>query len=103
MSISIGQKQLLAIARLLIHKSKVIILDEATSNIDVETERKIQESLQEVMEGKISIIIAHRLSTIKKCDKIIVIKNGSIKESGTHEELLEKNGDYTELYKKQFE
>ena len=80
----------------------VLILDEATSSIDTRTEVKIQEAFEKLMVGKTSFVVAHRLSTIVSADKILVMKDGNIIESGTHRELLEKNGFYTHLYKSQF-
>ena len=93
-NISHGQKQLLTIARTIIAKKEVMILDEATSSVDTRTEKLIQKAMDELMEGKTSFIIAHRLSTIKNADKIIVIENGEILESGSHDELLELKGYY---------
>ena len=80
----------------------MLILDEATSSIDTRTEVKIQEAFEKLMVGKTSFVVAHRLSTIVSADKILVMKDGNIIESGTHRELLEKNGFYTHLYKSQF-
>ena len=93
-NISHGQKQLLTIARTIIARKEVMILDEATSSVDTRTEKLIQKAMDELMEGKTSFIIAHRLSTIKNADNIIVIENGEILESGTHDELLDKRGYY---------
>jgi ATP-binding cassette subfamily B protein len=97
LGISHGQKQLVTIARALLTESPILILDEATSSIDTDTERKIQEALNTVLKGRTSFIIAHRLSTIKECDCILYIGNKGILERGTHEELLEKNGLYAAL------
>lgn len=97
-NISNGQKQLISFARALIKKPKLLILDEATSSIDTETEKIIQNRMKNILENKTSIIIAHRLSTIKDCDLIIVIENGIIKEKGTHSELLEQKGIYYKMY-----
>lgn len=93
-NISHGQKQLLTIARTILSKKEVLILDEATSSVDTRTEKLIQKAMDKLMEGKTSFIIAHRLSTIRNADKIIVIENGEIIEQGTHEELLELKGYY---------
>lgn len=101
--VSVGQKQLLCIARLMLREPKILILDEATSNIDTRTEVMIQQAFQKIMEGKTSFIIAHRLSTIRNADKILVIQNGTIVEQGTHEELILANGFYKKLYESQFE
>lgn len=98
-----GEKQLLSFARTIIHKPAVMILDEATANIDTETEKLIQNSLEKMMNIGTMLIVAHRLSTIQHADKIIVISHGEIKEEGNHEELLEKKGRYYELYKLQYE
>ncbi|MBE6154271.1 MAG: ABC transporter ATP-binding protein [Firmicutes bacterium] len=102
-NISGGQKQLLTIARAILANPKVLILDEATSNVDTRTEELIQESMDKVMEGRTSFIIAHRLSTIKNADLILVMDEGNIVEVGKHEELLEKNGFYAKIYNSQFE
>ncbi len=101
--ISQGQKQLLCLARVILSNPPVLILDEATSNIDTRTERAIQVTIDRMMEQKTSIIIAHRLSTIEKADKIIVMKDGRIIETGKHQELLSKHGFYSQLYQAQFE
>ena len=101
-NISEGQKQLLCIARLVLSDSDVLILDEATAAIDTHTEIQIQNVLKFVLEGKTSIIIAHRLSTIKNADVIVVMDKGKIAEMGKHNELINKNGLYSELYKSQF-
>ena len=102
-NISQGQKQLLTIARVILADPKILILDEATSSIDTRTEIQIQSAMDELMKGRTSFIIAHRLSTIRNADLILVMNNGDIVEQGTHEELLEKNGFYAELYNSQFE
>jgi len=99
---SVGQKQLISFARALAYNPRILILDEATSSIDTETEILIQEATKKLIEGRTSIIIAHRLSTIQKCDKIIVMHKGEIKEMGTHQELLEKGGLYYKLYQLQY-
>ena len=100
--LSQGQKQLLSIARIMLCEPTVLILDEATSSIDTRTEAKIQEAFEKLMVGKTSFVVAHRLSTIVCADKILVMKDGNIIESGTHRELLVQNGFYTNLYQSQF-
>jgi ATP-binding cassette, subfamily B, multidrug efflux pump len=99
--ISQGQKQLLTIARALLAEPSILILDEATSNIDTITEIKIQEALKRLMEGRTSFVIAHRLNTIQEADKIIMLEHGEILEQGSHESLLELEGSYYNLYKGQ--
>lgn len=101
-NISKGQKQLITIARAMISDSPMLILDEATSNVDSRTEIQIQEAMNELMRGRTCFIIAHRLSTIQNCDKIVVLQKGEITESGTHDELMEKGGFYSTLYNSQF-
>ncbi len=101
-NISQGQKQLLCIARILLSKPPMLILDEATSSIDTRTEKRVQKTFAEMMQGRTSFIIAHRLSTIVDADKILVMKDGNIIESGTHGELLAKRGFYSELFNSQF-
>lgn len=101
-SLSQGQKQLLCIARLMLLKPPVLILDEATSSIDTMTEIRIQKAFQKLMERRTSFVVAHRLSTIKESDVILVMKDGHILETGKHEELLEKKGFYAQLYQSQF-
>ena len=101
-NISAGQKQLLCIARIMLLKPPMMILDEATSNIDTRTEMKIQEALNVMMEGRTCFIVAHRLSTIENADVILVMNKGNIVEQGTHKELLEKQGFYYELFNSQF-
>ena len=100
--LSQGQKQLLCITRVMLSIPPMLILDEATSSIDTRTEKQIQHSFAEMMKGRTSFIVAHRLSTIQSADIILVMKNGSIIEQGTHKQLLEKNGFYAELYNSQF-
>ncbi|MGB9682089.1 MAG: ABC transporter ATP-binding protein [bacterium] len=95
--ISVGEKQLLSIARAILADPRILVLDEATSNIDTETEKLIQIALQRLMEGRTSIVIAHRLSTIKEMDRIIVVQDGKIREMGRHEELMRSNGLYSHL------
>jgi ABC-type multidrug transport system fused ATPase/permease subunit len=101
--LSVGQKQRIAIARALLKDPPIIILDEATSNIDTETEAKIQEALEFLIQNRTTFIIAHRLSTLKHVDRILVIQEGRVVESGTHEELLQLRGLYTTLYEAQFQ
>ena len=102
-SVSSGQRQLLTIARGMISDSPFLILDEATSNVDTRTEELVQKAMDKLMENKTSFIIAHRLSTIKNADLILVMKDGNIIEQGNHNELMKKNGCYTNLYNSQFE
>ena len=102
-NVSQGQKQLLTIARAVLADSKVMILDEATSSVDTRTEVLIQKAMDNLMKGRTSFIIAHRLSTIREADLILCLKDGDIVEQGTHQELVEKNGFYAELYNSQFE
>ncbi len=101
-NISKGQRQLITIARAMLADAKMLILDEATSNVDSRTEIKIQEAMTRLMKGKTCFIIAHRLSTIQNADKIIVLQDGKITESGTHDELMESKGFYSTLYNSQF-
>ena len=102
-SISQGQKQLLTIARAILSDPKILILDEATSSVDTRTEILIQKAMANLMKGRTSFVIAHRLSTIRDADTILVMRDGDIVEVGNHDELMEKNGFYAELYKSQFE
>ena len=102
-SISSGQKQLLTIARGILQNTPLLILDEATSNVDTRTEELVQKAMDKLSENKTSFIIAHRLSTIRNADLILVMKDGNIIEQGSHDELIEKNGFYAELYNSQFE
>ena len=101
-NISQGQRQLLAIARAFVADPKILILDEATSNVDTRTEKAIQDAMQLVMRNRTSIVIAHRLSTIRDSDMIVVMDHGEIVESGSHEELLSRKGKYYELYMTQY-
>ena len=102
-NISKGQKQLLTIARAMLYNTQMLILDEATSNVDTNTEREVQRAMQELMKGKTSFVIAHRLSTIQHADNILVMEHGEVVEQGTHEELMRKKGTYYRLYAAQFE
>jgi ATP-binding cassette subfamily B protein len=102
-SLSAGQKQLVTIARAMIQNAPLLILDEATSSVDTRTERHVQEAMDKLTHGRTSFVIAHRLSTIKNADLILVMRDGDIVESGSHTELLERNGFYAELYNSQFD
>jgi ATP-binding cassette subfamily B protein len=102
-NISSGQRQLISFARVIAHNPSIVILDEATSSIDTETERLIQLGIQRVLAGRTSIVIAHRLSTIRHADRILVLQGGRLVEEGRHEALIEKNGLYAGLYKLQYE
>jgi len=101
-NVSVGQKQLLTIARAMLQNTPMLILDEATSNVDTRTEVLIQEAMDKLTVGRTSFVIAHRLSTIKNADLILVLKDGDVIESGNHDELIEKNGFYADLYNSQF-
>ena len=100
---SAGQKQLLTIARAMVEDAPMMILDEATSSVDTRTEIKIQEAMDKLTKGRTSFVIAHRLSTIKNADIILVLKDGDIIESGNHQQLMEQEGFYADLYNSQFE
>ncbi|MCL2163449.1 MAG: ABC transporter ATP-binding protein/permease [Oscillospiraceae bacterium] len=102
-SLSVGQRQLLTIARAMIQNAPLLILDEATSSVDTRTERNVQEAMDKLTQGRTSFVIAHRLSTIKNADMILVMRDGDIVESGNHTALLEQSGFYAELYNSQFE
>jgi ATP-binding cassette subfamily B protein len=101
-TLSVGQRQLVAFARALAHDPEILILDEATSSVDTETEEQIRAAIDTLISGRTSIIIAHRLSTIQRCDKIIVMHRGTIREMGTHQELLGRRGLYFKLYQLQY-
>jgi ATP-binding cassette subfamily B protein len=101
-TLSVGQRQLISFVRALVYDPKILILDEATSSIDTESERLIQSAIEKLIQNRTSIIIAHRLSTIRHAHKIMVLEKGEVKEIGTHEELLEMNGAYKKLYEMQF-
>src|ERR1035437_1294642 len=101
-TLSTGQKQLISFARALAHDPKILILDEATSSVDTETEFKVRDALGRMVEGRTSLIIAHRLSTVQRADKIIVMHKGQVREMGTHQELLANRGIYFKLYQLQY-
>ncbi|MEE5995314.1 MAG: ATP-binding cassette domain-containing protein, partial [Candidatus Enteromonas sp.] len=101
-NVSQGQKQLLIYARAIIRNPAILILDEATSSIDTETERSLQEATASLLKGRTSIVIAHRLSTIVGCDRILLLEHGVIKEDGNHKSLMDKKGEYYKLYMNQF-
>ncbi|TGE05635.1 ABC transporter ATP-binding protein [Hymenobacter fodinae] len=101
-TLSVGQRQLISFVRAMVYQPRIIILDEATSSVDSETEELIQEAIEKLMQGRTSLVIAHRLSTIQKADRIIVLDKGEIKEAGTHEELLRHQGFYSQLYQMQY-
>ncbi|WAC10002.1 ABC transporter ATP-binding protein [Dyadobacter pollutisoli] len=101
-TLSVGQRQLISFVRAMVHEPKIIVLDEATSSVDSETEELIQKAIETLMKGRTAIVIAHRLSTIQEADKIIVVDKGAIVEEGNHEQLLEKEGFYANLYRMQY-
>jgi ATP-binding cassette subfamily B protein len=100
--LSTGQKQLISFARALAHNPRYLILDEATSSVDTETELRVRNALNRMVEGRTSIVIAHRLSTIQRADRILVMHKGKLRESGTHQELLAQRGIYWKLYQLQY-
>jgi ATP-binding cassette, subfamily B, multidrug efflux pump len=100
-TLSVGQRQLISFVRAMVYNPEIIILDEATSSVDTETEELIQKAIGKMMKGRTSIVIAHRLSTIQNADKIIVLHHGEIKEMGTHDSLLELGGYYSQLHQMQ--
>ncbi len=102
-NISKGQKQLLTIARAMLYSAKMLILDEATSNVDTSTEREVQKAMRRLMVGKTCFVIAHRLSTVQNADLILVVNHGDVVEQGTHQELMSQKGFYHKLYAAQFE
>lgn len=102
-NISKGQKQLLTIARAMLYGTSMLILDEATSNVDTNTERKVQKAMRSLMQGRTSFVIAHRLSTIQNADTILVLDHGNVVEQGTHDTLMAAKGLYYRLYASQFE
>jgi ATP-binding cassette subfamily B protein len=101
-TLSTGQKQLISFARALAHDPKILILDEATSSVDTETEFRVRDALSRMVEGRTSVIIAHRLSTIQRADKIIVMHKGQVREIGNHQQLLAQHGIYYKLYQLQY-
>ena len=101
-TLSVGQRQLISFVRAMVHDPKIIVLDEATSSVDSETEELIQKAIEKLMNGRTAIVIAHRLSTIQEANKIIVVDKGEIMEEGNHEQLLEKEGFYANLYRMQY-
>jgi len=101
-TLSVGERQLLSFARALVYEPKILVLDEATSSVDTDTEYLVQDALRKFMSGRTSIVIAHRLSTIRDVDRIICLSKGEIREEGTHKELLAKNGHYSKLYELQY-
>ena len=101
-NVSQGQKQLLTIARAMLYDTHMLILDEATSNVDTNTEQQVQEAMRNLMQGKTCFVIAHRLSTIQNADRILVVDHGNVVEQGTHETLLAQKGMYYRLYASQF-
>lgn len=101
-TLSVGQRQLISFARALAYNPQILILDEATSSVDTETEQLIQNAIEKLLVGRTSIVIAHRLSTIQNADKILVMHKGELKETGTHQELLAKRGIYYRLYELQY-
>jgi ATP-binding cassette, subfamily B, multidrug efflux pump len=102
-TLSLGQRQLISFVRALLYNPSILILDEATSSVDTESEILIQQAIEKLVTGRTSIVIAHRLSTIRKANNIIVLNKGVIQETGNHEQLLAKGGFYANLHKMQFE
>ena len=99
---STGQKQLISFARALAHSPRYLVLDEATSSVDTETEMRVRTALDRLVEGRTSIVIAHRLSTIQRADRILAMHKGQLRETGTHQELLARRGIYWKLYQLQY-
>jgi ATP-binding cassette subfamily B multidrug efflux pump len=100
---SAGQRQLLSLARVLVFQPEILVMDEATSSVDTETEALIQDALEKVMRNRTCLLIAHRLSTIRNADRIIVLHHGEIREIGSHAELMDRRGIYYRLYQLQYE
>jgi ATP-binding cassette subfamily B protein len=100
-NLSTGQKQLLACARILVQDPKILILDEATSSMDPQTEWLVRQALRKIMEGRTTLMIAHRLATVQDVERVVVLHHGKVVESGTHRELLRKKGHYAMLYRLQ--
>ena len=100
-ALSAGERQRIAIARAVLHSPRILILDEATSSVDIETERQIQEAIARLTHGRTTFAIAHRLSTLRNADRLVVLKGGKIEEVGTHDELMEKKGEFHRLVQMQ--
>jgi ATP-binding cassette subfamily B multidrug efflux pump len=101
-TLSTGQKQLISFARALAHRPQILILDEATSSVDTDTELRVRSALERMIQGRTSVVIAHRLSTIQRADTILVMHKGHLRESGTHNQLLTERGLYWRLYRLQY-
>jgi ATP-binding cassette subfamily B protein len=100
-NLSVGEKQMISFARAIVHDPAILIMDEATANIDTETEQRIQHALEKARKGRTLIVIAHRLSTIKNADKIVVLENGLKVEEGSHKQLIANNSTYANIYRSQ--